>query len=110
MGERLAIDPNLPSVLYFGARSGNGLWKSTDSGVTWAKVTAFPSTGTYIQDPTDANGYASDKVGLSWVTFDSTSGTSGTATPRIFVGVANLNSTSVYYTTNGGMSGLKLRF
>ena len=27
LGERLAIDPNRPSVLYFGARSGNGLWK-----------------------------------------------------------------------------------
>jgi xyloglucan-specific exo-beta-1,4-glucanase len=29
MGERLAVDPKLSSVLYFGARSGKGLWKST---------------------------------------------------------------------------------
>lgn len=27
LGERLAIDPNLPNVLYFGARSGHGLWR-----------------------------------------------------------------------------------
>ena len=27
LGERLAIDPKLPSVLYFGARSGHGLWR-----------------------------------------------------------------------------------
>jgi xyloglucan-specific exo-beta-1,4-glucanase len=28
MGERLAIDPNSDNILYFGVRSGNGLWKS----------------------------------------------------------------------------------
>ena len=42
------------------------------------------------------------RAGIAWVTFDSTSGTKGSATPRIFVGVANLNSTNVYMTTNGG--------
>jgi hypothetical protein len=31
LGERLAVDPKLPSVLYFGARSGNGLWKCETS-------------------------------------------------------------------------------
>ena len=41
MGERLAIDPNRNSILYLGARSGNGLWRSTDFGVTWARVTSF---------------------------------------------------------------------
>src|SRR5258708_33290267 len=43
--QRLAIDPNRNSVLYFGARSGNGLWKSTDYGKTWKKVTSFTSVG-----------------------------------------------------------------
>ena len=38
MGERLQIDPNDNDVLYYGAESGNGLWKSTDRGVTWAKA------------------------------------------------------------------------
>lgn len=52
MGERLAIDPNNNSIIYLGARSGNGLWKSTNAGATWAKVTAFPDAGTYIPDPT----------------------------------------------------------
>src|SRR5678816_2704231 len=28
-GERLAVDPNRNSVLYLGAPSGNGLWRST---------------------------------------------------------------------------------
>jgi len=43
--QRLAIDPNKNSILYFGARSGNGLWKSTNYGKTWKKVTSFTSVG-----------------------------------------------------------------
>ena len=63
MGERLAIDPNRNSILYFGAPSGNGLWRSTDSGVTWAKVTNFPNAGNYVQDPSDTNGYLERQPG-----------------------------------------------
>src|SRR5262245_46666998 len=51
MGERLVIDPNRNSILYLGARSGNGLWRSTDFGVTWAKVNSFPNPGTYVENP-----------------------------------------------------------
>lgn len=45
MGERLAVDPNDNSILFFGARNGNGLWKSTNSAETWTQVTSFPSVG-----------------------------------------------------------------
>ncbi|KIM24194.1 glycoside hydrolase family 74 protein [Serendipita vermifera MAFF 305830] len=103
MGERLAVDPNNNSILYLGARSGNGLWKSTNAGVTWAKVTAFPDPGTYIPDPTDTYGYNTDIVGLTWVTFDNTTKTS-TGSSRIFAGVASLGAANVYQTTNGGTS------
>ncbi|KAL0580288.1 hypothetical protein V5O48_001705 [Marasmius crinis-equi] len=102
MGERLAIDPNSNGILFFGARSGQGLWKSTDFGKTWAKVSSFTNTGTYIPDPSDSSGYNSDKVGIAWVTFDSTSGTSGKATPRIFVGVANKGANNIFVTNDGG--------
>jgi chitodextrinase/photosystem II stability/assembly factor-like uncharacterized protein len=101
MGERLAIDPNKNSVLYFGAPSGNGLWRSTDSGVTWAKVANFPNPGNYVAVPGDA--YNGDNQGVVWVTFDKRTGTSGSATQTIYVGVADKAST-VYRTTNGGTS------
>jgi xyloglucan-specific exo-beta-1,4-glucanase len=52
MGERLVVDPNNNNILYFGARSGHGLWKSTNAGATWSQVTAFPDAGTYVPDPT----------------------------------------------------------
>ena len=69
MGERLAVDPHDNKNVYFAAEGGNGLWRSTDYGVTWAKVTNFPNVGNYVQDPTDTNDYLSQNQGLSWVTF-----------------------------------------
>ena len=55
--------------------------------------------GTYIQNPNDTN---DDIVGISWVTFDSTSGTDGLATPRLFVGVADLGADSVFVSNDAG--------
>lgn len=40
-GERLVVNPLNSKILLFGSRS-DGLWKSSDAGATWAKVTAFP--------------------------------------------------------------------
>lgn len=99
MGERLQIDPNDNSILYFGARSGNGLWKSTNYGATWSKVTSFPNPGTYVEDP--SNEYQGDIMGLAWITFDPATGTPGNATQTIYVGVADVNE-SVYRSTDGG--------
>jgi xyloglucan-specific exo-beta-1,4-glucanase len=99
MGERLVIDPNDNHILYLGAPSGNGLWKSTDFGVSWAKVTSFPNPGNYVQDP--SNSYTGDIQGLVWITFDKRTGSAGSATQTIYVGVADL-ATSVYRSTNGG--------
>ncbi|OAZ40402.1 X2-like carbohydrate binding domain-containing protein [Paenibacillus polymyxa] len=99
MGERLTIDPNKNNILFFGARSGNGLWKSSDFGATWSKVSGFPNPGTYVQDP--SNEYTSDIVGLAWITFDKKTGSSSKATQTIYVGVADKKQ-SVYRSTDGG--------
>ncbi|MEV1076651.1 cellulose binding domain-containing protein [Streptomyces sp. NPDC050211] len=101
MGERLAVDPNRNSVLYLGAPSGKGLWRSTDSGVTWSQVTDFPNVGNYAQDPSDTSGYASDNQGIVWVTFDESTGTAGSATRTIYVGVADKDN-AVYRSTDAG--------
>ncbi|MEI5519208.1 cellulose binding domain-containing protein [Streptomyces brasiliscabiei] len=101
MGERLAVDPNRNSVLYLGAPSGKGLWRSTDSGATWSQVTNFPNVGNYVQDATDTSGYASDNQGIVWVTFDETTGTAGNATRTLYVGVADKDN-AVYRSTDAG--------
>lgn len=40
-GERMVVDPNDGRILFLGTRH-DGLWRSTDRGVTWARVTSFP--------------------------------------------------------------------
>ncbi|MEU4191037.1 RICIN domain-containing protein [Kribbella sp. NPDC026611] len=85
MGERMAVDPANHGTLYLGTRK-NGLWRSTDFGVTWSQVGSFP-----VKDG------ASSGVGLSFVTF----GPTGSRT--IYVGVAD-NATSLYRSTDGGSS------
>jgi xyloglucan-specific exo-beta-1,4-glucanase len=55
-GERLVIDPNNNNVLFLGARSGKGLWRSADAGLTWTNVTTLPNVGTYSEQPSDTSG------------------------------------------------------
>lgn len=104
MGERLAVDPHDNDVLYLGAPSGHGLWRSADAGVTWSEVTAFPNPGNYAQDPGDTSGYASDNQGIVWVTFDESTGGAGGAggaTKTLYVGVADKEN-AVYRSTDAG--------
>jgi xyloglucan-specific exo-beta-1,4-glucanase len=101
MGERLTVDPNDNRVLYLGASEGNGLWKSTDRGVTWAKVSSFPNPGNYAEDPSDTSGYGNHRQGVVWVTFDESSGTSGSPSKTIYAGVADKDNT-LYRSTDAG--------
>jgi photosystem II stability/assembly factor-like uncharacterized protein len=88
MGERLAIDPNLTSTLYFGSRK-DGLWTSTDSGSTWRKVDSFTASD------------GGKAIGIPIVLFDKASGTKGKPTPGIYVAVAN-NDGGLYHTSDAG--------
>jgi hypothetical protein len=101
MGERLAVDPNRSSVVYFGAPGGHGLHRSTDSGATWTRVPGLTNPGDYADDPADPNGYNSEKQGIVWVTFDPRTGSAGQATQTIYAGVADKDN-PVYRSTDGG--------
>lgn len=83
-GERLAVDPNLPTTLYFGSRN-NGLWTSTDRGQTWSQSTTFPVTAT------------TSGAGVVFLDFIASSGSSGSATPVIYVGVSDTGTSSTGY-------------
>ncbi|HEY0001279.1 MAG TPA: cellulose binding domain-containing protein, partial [Actinoplanes sp.] len=93
MGERLAVDPYNNKNVYFAAEGGNGLYRSTDYGATFSKVTAFPNAGNYVQDSADTNNYLNQNQGLTWVTFG--------AANQIFVGVADKEN-PVYRSSDGG--------
>lgn len=96
MGERLVIDPNDNSTLYLGARSGNGLWKSTDYGSTWSKVEAFSAVGDYADD------YMKDPLGVVWVIFDPDSGVKGEGSKTIYAGVANKGKENTVFVSRDG--------
>jgi len=100
MGERLAIDPNSNNILYLGTRSGNGLWRSTDYGETWAKVDSFTAVGNYAPGTGE---YEGDLIGVVWVIFDVESGTATMPTPDIYVGVADMDI-PLYRSTDGGQT------
>ncbi|MCC9137609.1 xyloglucanase [Pontibacter silvestris] len=89
-GERLQVDPNSGNILYLGS-STDGLWRSIDYGATWSKVNTFP----VASSPAGSGG-------LSFVVFDKSSGTTGSATPTIYVGVLQKESNNLYRSTDAG--------
>ncbi|MBW8781699.1 MAG: RICIN domain-containing protein [Verrucomicrobia bacterium] len=107
MGERLAYDPNNDSILFYAASDGNGLWKSSDGGITWAQVTSFPNPGNWSPAATDSNDIFNRTPGVVWVAFDKRTGTQGNATQTLYVGVADKNN-AIYVSTNGGTSWSRL--
>ena len=84
-GERLAVDPNQPNLLYCGTRA-NGLWKSEDRGTTWTQVSSFA---------VPASGH-----GVGFVLFDKTRA-SGGVTQRIFAGTLNTGA-NLFQSDDGG--------
>lgn len=104
IGERLMVDPNRPSTLFYGSRTA-GLWKSTDSGRTWSQVTSL-STLKMTQDQINAAGGSAKGVGL--VVVDTGTRGTGSATQTLYaaiapdyVGLAGLAS-NLYRSTDGG--------
>jgi xyloglucan-specific exo-beta-1,4-glucanase len=105
IGERLMVDPNQSSTLYYGSRT-SGLWKSADYGQTWTQVTSL-STFQYSGDQIGAlPGRASG--GIEGILFDTSSTGAGSATQAIYTTVApdyanaaGLNY-NLYKSTDGG--------
>ncbi len=94
-GERLVVDPNLSSVVYFGSRL-NGLWRSVDTGSTWQQVTTFPVTA------------GTSGAGIVFEIFVKSSSASGNATKTIYAGVSATGTgndpASLYVSNDAGVS------
>jgi xyloglucan-specific exo-beta-1,4-glucanase len=87
-GERLAVDPKNSNILFCGTRA-NGLWKSTDAGVTWNLawngVTTTPNEN-----------------GICFVLFDPSGSVVNGASQTIYIGVSRAGSGNIYKSTDGG--------
>ena len=100
VGERLQVDPNHGSTLFYGSSndssqpSTNGLWTSTNSGQTWAMVGGF-------------NALSSDSTGagVAFIAFDPKSGGNGSPSQIIFAGVSTSTAASTLYrSADGGVT------
>lgn len=97
-GEKLVVDPNSNNILLCGTRY-NGLFKSTDSGATWARLSGLNITTTPTPSST---GSASDANGISFVVLDPSTGSSGSATQTIIAGVSRTGDNNLYRSDDGG--------
>ncbi|OAJ62607.1 hypothetical protein [Paraburkholderia ginsengiterrae] len=97
VGERLQVDPNHGSTLFYGSSnnssqpSSNGLWTSANSGQTWTKVSGF-------------NALSSDSTGagVAFIAFDPRSGGNGSPSQTIFAGVSTGTAASTLYRSGDG--------
>lgn len=105
IGERLMVDPNQPSTLFYGSRTA-GLWKSVDAGQTWQQV---PSLSSFVMSGDQANAAnGGSPIGVEQVVFDTSTKGTGKATQTIYTavapdyaGLAGLTF-SLYKSTDGG--------
>jgi hypothetical protein len=90
-GERLAVDPNSPNILFCGSRD-TGLWKSTDTGKIWNSVASF-TPGEPIppkdekQEPAHPASTANGN-GICFVIIDPKSASPGQASRVLYLGLS----------------------
>ena len=99
VGERLQVDPNDGSVLFYGTSNSNqqvagknGLWTSKDKGATWTQVSGFTALNS------DGTG-----AGVTFVAFAPAGEAKHTPTKTIYAGVstaAAANSGATLYVSN----------
>ncbi len=88
IGECIAVDPVNSNVIYAGTRK-KGLWRSTDDGKTWSKISDVP------------DGYAgTNPSGVRSIVFDPAEKINGRSS-IIYVGVPQ---SGIYLSNNGGKS------
>jgi hypothetical protein len=89
--QRLVVDPNNKDVAYYGS-SYEGLYRTTDGGAHWSKLTAGLPTG----GPVDPN---ADTGGFINTVFDKDGGTVNGRTKTVW---ATCRTLGVYRSTDGG--------
>lgn len=89
-GERLVVDPHNSNVLFCGTRA-NGLWKSTDAGVTWNQVWTGVTT-------------TPNSNGICFVVYDPSSNIVNGVSQTMYIGVSRTGGGNIYKSTNGGAS------
>ena len=98
-GERLAVDPNDPRVIFFGTRR-DGLWRSGDAGAMWSRVGGFPEISA-ADTSVPTWGDRTVAIGVVCVRFDAHSGRPGLPTPVVYAAVSTRGA-SLWRSGNAG--------
>jgi len=107
IGERLKVDPTNPSTMFYASRTA-GLWKSTNTGQTWAQTSL--SSLVLTKDQVKSIGGNGGVMGVEQIMFDNSNVGGGQTTWIMYAAVApdygkaaGLTST-MYKSVNGGAS------
>lgn len=104
-GERLAVDPRDGRVLYLGTPD-DGLWRSTDRGVSWSRVSSFPSHRVRRELETELSAHRMEpgEDGIVFVKFEPNAAARSSPSPTrtIYVGVSRVNAPNLFVTHDGG--------
>ena len=123
----IAIDPNNPDILYYGtgelnysldSQYGDGIYKSTNAGINWIKISPSSQTGTYtgkiLVDPSNSNNIfvagnngllKSTNAGINWLNNQSGNFTSLLINPdtaSILYASTGTSTSIIYKSTNSG--------
>lgn len=93
-GEKLAVDPNMPNIIFCGSRT-KGLYKSTDYGKTWNQafeVAISSATGNAL---TNVNG-------ISFVMFDESQGKNADGSTKVLYMGISATKDNLYVSKDGG--------
>ncbi len=90
-GERMAVDPHNGRIIYLGTRH-DGLWRSTDRGLTWKRVESFPDIAVKQSGPA----WRDPNAGIIFVVFGPKS--------AIYVGASLMNRDNLFRSTDAGKS------
>lgn len=93
-GEKLAVDPNKPNILFCGSRT-KGLYQSTDYGKTWTRAYEIALSNAEGNGLTNVNG-------ISFVLFDASQGTlADGSTKTLYMGIS-ATSKNLFVSHDGG--------
>lgn len=93
-GEKLAVDPNKPNILFCGSRS-KGLYKSVDYGKTWSRAYEIALSSATGNGLVNVNG-------ISFVLFDASQGTlDDGSTKTLYMGIS-AKEKNLYVSRDGG--------
>lgn len=110
-GERMAVDPQDGRILYLGTRH-DGLWRSTDRGASWTRVSSFPDvTEAPAPPPAAVPGETPEQrwqrmpirgSGIAFVKFLPANGAAGTPTQTIYAGVSLMGRPNLFVSQDAG--------